>query len=239
MFLYTFLLTCISFLIISRLLFHEVLSFRPQFAMVRSVPSYKCNAGNEIKCFNVINFLWLSVLKSELHSHHSSFIYTSTKKFLFVLCAPHANKYMPAHTHKIKNWKRIKHQHLQPISREGVKITSCHNVRYIGPLKINMADIWQYQICIFWLTSLPNYPRISESVSNHKTRAKTWCTEKRLEKTAFIVFMHYSEENKDDIHTAFLPVLHSKRSFISTFVTHVNDVISSTFILMPTCTLWE
>jgi len=32
-----------------------------------------------------------------------------------------------------------------------------------------------------------------------------------MEKTAFIVFMHYSEENnKDDIHIAFLPVLHSK-----------------------------
>jgi hypothetical protein len=59
-----------------------------------------------------------------------------------------------------------------------------------------------------------------------------------MEKTAFIVFMHYSEENnKDDIHTAFLPVLHSKRRFISTSMTHVNDVvISSTFILMPTCT---
>jgi len=112
------------------------------------------------------------------------------------------------HTHKIKNWKRIKHKHLQPISREGVKITSCHNIRYIGPLKINMADIWQYQICMSgycWLTSLPSYRHtISEIVLKHKTRAKTWCTEKRMEKTTSIVFVYYREENnKDDIHTTF------------------------------------
>lgn len=157
-------------------------------------------------------------------------------------CVPHTHTSTCMHTQKIKNWKRIKHKHLQPISRDGVKITSCHNVRYISPLKINMADIWQYQICMsgyFWLTSLPSYPHtISEIVLNHKTRAKTWCTEKRMEKTLFTVFMYYREENnKDDIHTTFLPVLHSNRPFISTSMTHVNDIIiSSTFILKPTCT---
>ena len=128
--------------------------------------------------------------------HHSCFIYTSKKKFLCcVVCPTHTSIHM--HTHKIKNWKRIKHKHLQSISR-GVKITSCHNVRYIGPLKINMADIWQYHICMsgyFWLTSLPSYPNIiSEIVSNHKTRAKTWCNDKWMEKTTFIVFMYYREE---------------------------------------------
>jgi len=58
-----------------------------------------------------------------------------------------------------------------------------------------------------------------------------------MEKTTFIVFTYYREENnKDDIYTI-LPVLHSERPFISTSMTHVNDIIiSSTFILMPTCT---
>jgi hypothetical protein len=138
------------------------------------------------------------------------------------VCPIHTSTRM--HTHKIKNWKRVKHEHLKPNSREGVKITSCHNIRYIGPLKINMDDIWQYQICMsgyFWLTSLPSYPHIiSEIVSNHKTRAKTWCTEKQMEKTTFRLFMYYREENnKDDIHTTILPVLHSQRPFISTSTT--------------------
>lgn len=154
------------------------------------------------------------------------------------MCAPRTSTRM--HTHEVKNWKRIKHKHLQPISREWVKITSCHTV-HIGPLKINMADIWQHQMCMlgyFWLTSLPSYPHIiSEIVLNHKTRAKTRCTEKRMEKTMLIVFMYYCEKNKDEIHTNFLLVLHSKKLFISTSMTHVNDItVSSTFILMRTCT---
>ena len=139
--------------------------------------------------------------------------------------------------HEIKNWKRIKHEHLQPISR-GVKITICHNIRYIGPLKINMADIWQYQSCMsryFWLSSLPNYPHIIlEIVLNHKTQ--TWCTEKRIEKTTFIVFMYYREENnKGDIHTTFFQVLHSKRPFISTSKTrkwhhHFVNIHTNTYL---------